>query len=173
MKSLNNFSNNKPHDTHRFKEEVKIKYDSVKAIAGKFPNGILAMMALLVAEATLLDWDAYCALIPDKQSVWEERGDELHKTMLYLINLKNKHAKKALCLAYFKGNISAYQNNIKAMARYLSTQYPNNKPTNQRYGKKGDKWRRWSEIRRQGQYHWWHCRRTRWRYYNNWRIYRP
>ena len=25
------------------------------------------------------------------------------------------------------------------MARYLSTQYPNNKPTNQRAGKKGDK----------------------------------
>ena len=68
-----------------------------------------------------------------------ERGDELNKTMLYLINLKNKHAKKDLCLAYSQGNMIAYSTNIKEMARYLSTQYPNNKPANQRNGKKGDK----------------------------------
>ena len=47
MKSLDNFSNNKPYDTHRFKEEVNIRYDSVKVTAGKFPNGTAAMMALL------------------------------------------------------------------------------------------------------------------------------
>ena len=35
---LNNFSNNKLHDPHGFKEEVKIKYDSVKAVTGNFPN---------------------------------------------------------------------------------------------------------------------------------------
>mmetsp|Transcript_68202 Transcript_68202/g.76353 ORF Transcript_68202/g.76353 Transcript_68202/m.76353 type:complete len:88 (-) Transcript_68202:3-266(-) len=38
VKSLNNYSNNKPHDSHGFKEEVKIKYDAVKAITGEFPN---------------------------------------------------------------------------------------------------------------------------------------
>ena len=47
-----------------------------------------------------LDWDAYCALTPDKQLAWEERGDELNKEMLHLMNLKNKHAEKDLPLAY-------------------------------------------------------------------------
>ena len=59
--------------------------------------------------------------------------------MLYLMNLKNKTAKKNLCLAYSKGNNTAYPTNIKLAARYLSTQYPNNKPTNQRGGNKGNK----------------------------------
>ena len=36
VKSLSNFSNNKPHDPHGFKEEIKIKYNSVKAVAGIF-----------------------------------------------------------------------------------------------------------------------------------------
>ena len=100
VKSLNNFSNNKPHDPHGFKEEVKIKYDSVKAITGKFPNETAAMMTLLTAVAPPLDLAAYCALTPDEQVVWEERGDELNKSMCYLMNLKNKHAKKDLRLAY-------------------------------------------------------------------------
>ena len=34
--------------------------------------------------------------------------------------------------------MTAYPTNIKAMAQYLLTQYANNKPTNQRKGKKGD-----------------------------------
>ena len=38
VKLLNNFSNSKLHDTHGFKKEVKIKNNSIKAIAGKFPN---------------------------------------------------------------------------------------------------------------------------------------
>ena len=54
------------------------------------------------------------------------------------MNLKNKHAKKVLRLAYSQGNKTAYPPNIEGMARYLSTKYPNNKPTNQRNGKKGD-----------------------------------
>ena len=33
MKLMNNYSNNKPHNPHGFKEEVKIKYDAVKAVA--------------------------------------------------------------------------------------------------------------------------------------------
>ena len=59
--------------------------------------------------------------------------------MLFLINLENKTAKKDLCLAYSQGKSTAYPTNIKAMTRYLSTRYPNNKPINQRGGKKGDK----------------------------------
>ena len=38
VKSMNNYSNNKPHGPHGFKEEIKIKYDAVKAVAGRFLN---------------------------------------------------------------------------------------------------------------------------------------
>ena len=79
---LNNFSNRKPHNTHEFKEEVKIKYDSVKAIARKFPNG--------TTETIPLDLVAYCVLTPDKQLTWEERGNKLNKAMFYLMDSKNK-----------------------------------------------------------------------------------
>ena len=47
---MNNFSNNKPYDPHDYKEEVKIKYDSIKATARKSPNGTAVMMALLAVE---------------------------------------------------------------------------------------------------------------------------
>ena len=59
--------------------------------------------------------------------------------MLYLMNSKNKLAKKDLCLAYSQGNNTTYPPNIESMARYLSTHYPSNKPAHQRRGKKGDK----------------------------------
>jgi len=65
-----------------------------------FPNDTAAMMTLLAAAAPPLDWTAYCGLTPDKQLVWNERGDELNKPMLYLMNLKNEYAKNDLCLAY-------------------------------------------------------------------------
>ena len=55
------------------------------------------------------------------------------------MNLNNKTAKKDLHLAYSQGNNTAYPPNIEAMAKYLSTQYSNNKPANQRGGKKKDK----------------------------------
>ena len=102
------------------------------------------MMTLLAATAPPIDWAGYCGLTPDKQLIWEERSDELNKFMLYLINSNNKHAKKDLCLAYSQRNLTAYPFTIKEMARYLSTQYPNNKPTNQRDGKKG--------VKQQGDY---------------------
>ena len=139
MKLLNNFSNNKPHDPCDFKEEVKIKYDSVKTITRKFPNGTAIMMTLLAAAALTLDWPVYYGLTSDEQLVWEQKGDALNKPMLYLLNSKNKHAKKDLHLAYSQGNLTAYPPSIEGMARYLSTQYPNNKPANQRNGKKGIK----------------------------------
>ena len=101
MKLLKNFSNSKPYDTHGFKEEVKIKYDSVKVIARRFPNETAMMMILLAAEIIPLYWVAYCLFTPDKQLAWEERGDELNKPILYLMNLKNAQAKKNLRLAYY------------------------------------------------------------------------
>ena len=50
--------------------------------------------------------------------------------MFYLMNLMNKHAKKDLHLAYSKGSMTAYPPNIKSIAKYLLTQYPNNKSAN-------------------------------------------
>ena len=137
MKLLNNYSNNKPHNPHGFKEEVKIKFDFVKAIHGKFPNGTAAMTTLLAGVSPPLDWGGYWRLTPDKQLVWEERGDELNKSMIYLKNSNDKHAKKDLRLAYSQGNLTDYPPSIEGMVKYLSTQYPNNKPTHQRNGKKG------------------------------------
>ena len=55
MKSLNNFSNAKPNDPHRFKEELKIKFDAVLAVFWKFLNGTGPMLELLKAEVTALD----------------------------------------------------------------------------------------------------------------------
>ena len=64
---MNDYSNNTLYDPHGFKEEVKIKYHVIKAIAGKFPNGTAAMMALLGATVPAIDWDGYCALTPAEQ----------------------------------------------------------------------------------------------------------
>ena len=73
------------------------------------------------------------------QIVWEQRADALNQAMIYVMNSKNKTAKKDLLLAYSQENHAAYPPNIKAAARYLSTQYPNNKPANQRKGNKRNK----------------------------------
>ena len=95
-------------------------------------------MALLEAEAVPSTWVNYYAMSQADQLVWEERGDELNKAMLYPMNLKNENTKKDLRLAYFQGNMTAYPPTIKELIRYLSTQYPNNKSTHQPNGKKGD-----------------------------------
>ena len=126
---MNNYNNNKPHDPHSFKDEVKIKYNAVKAVVGKFSNGTGAMVELLGAAVPVLSWVDYCAMPPVNQLVWVERGGDLTKSMLFLMNLKNDNAKKDLHLAYFIGNITAHPLTIKAMARYLSTQYPNKNST--------------------------------------------
>ena len=55
------------------------------------------------------------------------------------MNSKNDNAKKDLHLAYIQGNITAYPPTIKAMARYLSTKYPNKNSAHQRKGKKGNR----------------------------------
>ena len=88
-------------------KKKKIKYDFVMAIVRKFPNGTAVMMALLTAAVPALDWAGYCVLTPNKQLAWEERDDKLTKAILYLINLKNKQAKKDLHLAYSRGTMTA------------------------------------------------------------------
>ena len=55
VKSLNNFSNDKPNDPHGFKEELKIKYDVVLAIVGKLPNGTGPILDLLKVETVPFD----------------------------------------------------------------------------------------------------------------------
>ena len=139
IKSLNTYTNNEPQDPHGYKEQVKIKYEATKAIVWKFPNGIVALMELLSKAPVPLDWAGYCALSEEDQLVWELRADALNQAMLYLMNLKNKNAKKDLRLAYSQGNNTAYPTNIESAARYLSTQYANNKPTTQYGGNKGNK----------------------------------
>ena len=47
---MNNYSRNKLHDPHDFEEEVKTKYDAVKVVVQKFPNGTGPMIGLLGIE---------------------------------------------------------------------------------------------------------------------------
>ena len=137
---MNNYTNTEPYDPHGFKEQIKIKFEATKAIAGRFTNGTAALMELLSkAQPIALDWAVYCVLPADKQLVQEQKANELNQSILFLMISKHETGKKDLRLAYSQGNNTAYPPNIKAMCRYLSTQYSNNKPTNQRGGKKGDK----------------------------------
>ena len=94
-----------------------------KAVIEKFPNKTGAMMELLGRERSAVERVGYCALTPAQQFVWEERGDDLTKSMLFLMNLKNNNTKKDLCLAYAQRNKTVYPLSIKTMARYMSTQY--------------------------------------------------
>ena len=83
----------------------------------------------------------------EDQIVWGEKGDAVTKAMLLLMNLKNNNAKKDLHLAYSQGNKLAYSVTAKAMAKYMSTQYPyknpghkcDNKKVDTNW-KKGDNW---------------------------------
>ena len=63
---MHDYSNNKSHDPHGFKKEIKIKikYNTVKAVAKRFPNRIAVMMVLLKAEAVPLTWIDYCVMPP-------------------------------------------------------------------------------------------------------------
>ena len=106
VKSLNNFSNEKPNDPHGFKEELKIKYNAILAVIGilgvigKFPNSTGSMLELLAAEVPALDWAAYCGMTIASQGIWEEKGDASTKAMLLLMNSKNDNAKMDLRLLY-------------------------------------------------------------------------
>ena len=94
------------------------------------------MIELLRAERPALDLVAYCAIHPVYQLVQEERGNDLNRAMLFLMNSKNDITKRDLCLAYLQGDMTAYQPTIELMARYLSIQYPNKNSAHQRNGKK-------------------------------------
>ena len=124
--TMKNFSNSKQNDPHGFKKELKIKYDAILAVAGKFPNRTGRIMELLKVETPPLDWaDYYCVMDVIDQAIWEPRGHASTKVMLFLFNSKKYNAKKDLCLSYSQGNKSASPTTAKAMTRYLSTQYPN------------------------------------------------
>ena len=100
IKSMNNYTNNEPHNTRGFKDQVNIKYEATKAIAGKFPNGTAALMELLSNSPVSVDWAGYCALPEADQLMWELRANALNQSMLYLMNLKNEDDKENLHLAY-------------------------------------------------------------------------
>ena len=121
VKSLNNFSNAKSNDPHGFNEELKIKYDAVLAVVGKFPNCTGPWLELLAVEVPPLDWAAYCVMDVAVQETWEVKGDASTKAMLLLMNSKNDNVKKDLRLLYSQGIKSAYLVTAEAMARYLST----------------------------------------------------
>ena len=145
VKSLHNLSNLKPNDPHAFKEELKIKFGAVLAIAGKFPNGTGVLEHLLKAKTPQQNWGHYCAMLAADQLVWEEKASALNKAMLPLMNLKNYNAKKDLRFAYSQGNISAYPLDIESMARYLLLMY-NIKNVNNPRNKKGNKnWKKGDE----------------------------
>ena len=107
-------------------------------IVGRLPNGTAALAHLLSKTETTLDRDAYCALQEEERLMWEQRGNALNQSMIYLMNSKNKNIKKDLRLAYFQGNYTAYPPYNKVAVWYLSTQYPNNKPANQHGSNKGN-----------------------------------
>ena len=70
---MNNYINNKPHDSYGFKKEVKIKHDAVKVIVGRFSNGTASMMVLLKQNLLALTWVDYCVMVSAIQLMWEER----------------------------------------------------------------------------------------------------
>ena len=139
VKLMNNYSNNKLHDPHGFKEVIKTKFYVVKAVVEKFPNKTEAMMKILGRKRPARDWTRYCLLTPTQQLVWEERGDDLTKSMLFLLNSKNNNTKKDARLAYSQENKKAYPLSIEAMARYMSTRYPSKNSGHQCEGNKGDR----------------------------------
>ena len=104
-----------------------------------FSNRTTVMTTLLKAETIPVTLANFCAIAPVDQLVWGERGDELNKAMLYLMNSKNNNPKKDLHLAYSQGDLTAYPPTIEEMARYLSRQYPDNISANQHNGKEKDR----------------------------------
>ena len=139
IKSLNTYTDNDPNDPHSFKDQVKIKYEATKTIVGRFLNGTAVVTYLLSKAEIALNFDNFCALQEEERLVWEQRANALNQSIIYIMNSKNENAEKDSNLAYSQGNYIVYPLNIEAVARYLSTQYPNNKPSNQRESNKGNK----------------------------------
>ena len=126
MKSLNNFSNNKPNDHHGFIENIKIKFNAVLAVVGKFSNGASLMMELLKAERPALDWAAYCAM--PNQIVQEEKGDAVTKAILLLMItpirtfVLNIHKGKINVSTYSRSNGEIFVNTTSQQEPRSSTQ---------------------------------------------------
>ena len=59
---IEQFQERKAKYFHGFKEELKIKYDAVLAVVGKFMNGTGPMLELLKVETVPLDWTHYCVM---------------------------------------------------------------------------------------------------------------
>ena len=72
-KSLNNFSNAKRNDPHGFKEELRIKYNAVLVVDGKFRNGTGPMLELLAAKVHAVDWAGYCVMDVADQELGKQR----------------------------------------------------------------------------------------------------
>ena len=51
------------------------------------------MMELLKVERPLVDWAVYCAMPVADQIMWEEKGDTVTKSMLFLMNSKTDNTK--------------------------------------------------------------------------------
>ena len=130
-KSLNNFSIVNPNDRHGFKEEFKTKHNSILAVVRKFQNRTDPIMELLKAEKRPFDRVAYCVIDVTEQAIWVERDHAPTKAMFLLLNSKNDNTKNNIRLNINKKK-SAYPTTTKAMARYLSTQYPNKTISHQR-----------------------------------------
>ena len=62
VKSLHNFINPRVDDPHRFKEEVKVKYNATVAIVEKFPNRTAFLEQLLATDTPSETLDDYCVL---------------------------------------------------------------------------------------------------------------
>ena len=57
IKLLNTYTNNDANGPHGFKKQVKIKFEAIKAIVGRFSNGTAALTHLLSKAAPPLYWD--------------------------------------------------------------------------------------------------------------------
>ena len=123
VKSLNNFTNPKTSNPHKFKDELKTKYKGTLAIANRFPNGTVYMEEMLSRHDPPKTIEDYFKMTADQQTHWEKEGDKLNIAMLFLLNSKNETMKKELRLAYSQGSTDCYPLEPDAMARLYATQY--------------------------------------------------
>ena len=127
IKGVCNFTNPDVSNPHLYKKELKIKYDAMKAICGKFPFGTETLVFVMKnftggnQNATL---DDFYSMSPRDQAKWERINDDLVLAMLFLNNSRNDVAKQELRRSFANGNKSAYQVTLEKMARLLSSQYP-------------------------------------------------
>jgi len=127
MKGVCNFTNPDVSNPHLYKKELKIKYDAMKAICGKFPFGTETLVFVMKnftggnQNATL---DDFYKMNARDQAKWERINDDIVLAMLFLNNSRNDVAKQELRRSFANGNKSAYQVTLEKMARLLSSQYP-------------------------------------------------